>query len=57
MNRVTKEKAKPRKASGAKNEITTADDNLLCAWLCMKNNGGKSVSITWLWERLANSCH
>lgn len=48
MARITKEKAKPPKASGSKNEITAADENLLCAWLCMKHNGGKSVSIIWL---------
>jgi hypothetical protein len=53
VSRVTKEKAKPRKASSSKNEITMADENLLCVWLCMKHNGGGSVSITWMWERLA----
>jgi hypothetical protein len=45
--RVTKEKAKPRKASEPKTESTnTADTNLLLIWLCMKNNGGKAVSLT-----------
>ncbi|KAF3384465.1 hypothetical protein F1880_002878 [Penicillium rolfsii] len=42
--RVTKERAKPRKAADPKNEITAADLNLVCAWLCMKNNGGKSIN-------------
>lgn len=44
-NRVTKEKAKPRKASESKfNSKDTTDNSLVLLWLCVNNISGDQVS-------------
>lgn len=50
-SRVSKEKAKPRKATGPRKGgepkpiSTKPDESLILLWLCFKNCGGGSVSL------------